>query len=86
MADAEVCLDIDIRQQPANDMVVGKEAYRLACTDRLCILIGSRSFVTLSPLIGQQATFRRQNMTCGPKNSDKSLRVPDLIARLVEGK
>ena len=36
--------------------------------------------------MGQQATIRRQNINCGPKNSDKSLRVPDLIARLEEGK
>jgi hypothetical protein len=62
------------------------ESLRLACTDRSRILIGSCFFVTLSPLTGQQTANSRQNMTYGPKNSDKSLRVPDLIARLVEGK
>jgi len=31
--------------------------------ERQRILIGSRFFVTLSPLIGQQTTNSRQNMT-----------------------
>ena len=59
---------------------------RSARIGRNRILIGSRFFVTLSPLIGQPATNSRQNMTYGPKNSDKSLRVTDLIDRLVVGK
>lgn len=67
-------------------MKVASEFSRIRYEPNLCILIGSRFFVTLSPMVGLLATNRWQNMTCRPKNSDKSLHVPDLIDRPVIGK
>jgi hypothetical protein len=80
------CRHEDRKTPAASAVPLTAEFLRPVRTARARILIRSRFFVTLSPLIGQQTTNSRQNMTYGTKNSDKSLRVPDLIDRLVVGK